>query len=238
MNDMTPFASNIATPSDVILRVSKVTDVPVAEIAGDSIRQEALDARLMVAWLCARAKRWRLREVALSLNRSYDSVKRLARSAERMWARDHEWAIKASAILREIGERKSPLKKALEAEVTTPVGKALRTATPPVSARAGTRLKLNRETQLPLRLGDRPMVAVPPPPPPKAKVSQNSKHGPPVAAGEAEVDMGFGSQDSTRRSAAEQNDRFCDAMTAAGYKMYLVGPNGERLPVARNKVVA
>lgn len=223
----------IETPSDVILRVSAATGVPVAEIAGDSLRQEALDARMMVAWLCARAKRWRLRDVSVSLNRSYDQVKRLVRSAERAWSRNHDWGIMASAILREVGERKTAIEKAVAASAEDPVGKLLRAASPPPpTVRVGTRMKLNRETQLALRLGDRAKVAVPPAPPAKPKpLSANSKHGPAVAAGETEVDMGFTSHDSGYRYRAEQHNRFCEAMIAAGYKMYVVDANGQHQPV-------
>lgn len=224
MNDMTPIASNIETPSDVILRVSAATGVPVVEIAGDSLRQEALEARMMVAWLCARAKRWRLREVSVSLNRSYDAVKRLVRSAERSWSRNHDWGILASAILREV-ERKSKLELALEARAEAPARKPR----PPQTARVGTRLKLNRPVQLPLRLGDRPQVAVPPSPPAKPKpLSANSKHGPPVHADE---DVSFGLQDNTRRNFINMDNAFKAAMLAAGERLRRIGPNGEELPV-------
>ena len=142
--------------------------------------------------------------------------------------------ILASAILREV-ERKSKLELALEARAEAPARKPR----PPQTARVGTRLKLNRETQLDLRLQDRAKVAVPPSPPAKPKpLSANSKHGPAVSTGETEVDMGFASHDSGHRYRIEQHNRFCEAMIAAGYRMYVVGPNGERLPVTTPAVAA
>lgn len=204
-----------STPADVVRRVSEITGVPVADIAGDDA-PTANDARMMVVWIARAAmlrKKWSWREIGLSINRPSEATRTIARASSGKRMRDTEWRRVAYQIAGEVIPRKPA----------------------PPTARTGTRMKLNREVQLPLRLGDRPKVAVPPLPPERPKpVSENSKQGGPI--GDDFESWGFqnsngqGYQNQHRRL-IEQNQRFAAAMREAGYAMYRVGPNGERISV-------